>query len=139
MGIPNAVQAALQQGNRVNMGFVGKNLTPTVFLRIQLLYTISAIVIPSSLLEMNKMQAQWILQDAKNNFTDLVNAASGGAPQLITQQGVPAVVVLSVRSYDMMLEQSKAMKPSLSELLFAMPTDDGTFEQVSIPLRKVDF
>ncbi len=30
------------------------------------------------------MQAQWTLQDAKNKFSEVVNAACAGTPQVVT-------------------------------------------------------
>ena len=38
--------------------------------------------------------AQWALQDAKNRFSALVDAALRGEPQTVTRRGAPAVVVL---------------------------------------------
>ena len=37
----------------------------------------------------------WSLQDAKNRFSAVVDAAIAGAPQEVTRRGKPAVVVLS--------------------------------------------
>lgn len=85
------------------------------------------------------MQNQWMLQDAKNKFSELVNAACQGEPQLVTQRGIPAVVVLSVNVYEQMRIHSKAPIPTFSDFLLSMPTDDGSFEHVSVPLREVDF
>ena len=36
---------------------------------------------------------KWPLQDAKNKFSALVNAALAGEPQQVTRRGQPAVVV----------------------------------------------
>ncbi len=38
---------------------------------------------------------EWSLQDAKNRFSALVNAALSGEPQRVTRRGQPAVVVLA--------------------------------------------
>lgn len=37
----------------------------------------------------------WTLQDAKNKFSSMVDAALAGAPQEVSRRGKPAVVVLS--------------------------------------------
>ena len=42
------------------------------------------------------MGNHWTLQDAKNKFSAVVEAALSGAPQEVTRRGRPAVVVLSV-------------------------------------------
>ena len=36
---------------------------------------------------------EWSLQDAKNRFSAVVDAAVGGDPQRVTRRGKPAVVV----------------------------------------------
>jgi len=41
----------------------------------------------------------WQLQDAKNRFSAVVNAALSGQPQTVTRRGAPAVVVLAVEEY----------------------------------------
>ena len=43
---------------------------------------------------------EWSLQDAKNSFSAVVEAASKGTPQTVTKRGKPAVVVLSVAEYE---------------------------------------
>jgi prevent-host-death family protein len=49
----------------------------------------------------------WQLQDAKNNFNQLVDKAISGNPQLVTMLGQPAVVIMSVDNYN-----SSHLKPS---------------------------
>ena len=41
----------------------------------------------------------WTLQDAKNRFSAVVEAALAGCPQEVSRRGKPAVVVLSVEEY----------------------------------------
>ena len=43
---------------------------------------------------------EWPLQDAKNKFSALVNAALAGEPQQVTRRGQPAVVVLATEEYE---------------------------------------
>ena len=81
---------------------------------------------------------QWPIQDAKNRFSELVNAALAGEPQRVTRRGRPAVVVLAVEEYDRLRRLEKAQAPSLSELLLEMPQDDGEFERLSVPARPLD-
>lgn len=42
----------------------------------------------------------WTLQDAKNKFSAVVEAAQRGEPQHVTKRGVDAVVVLSAEEYE---------------------------------------
>jgi prevent-host-death family protein len=41
-------------------------------------------------------EAEWSLQDAKNSFSAVVEAACKGAPQTVTKRGKRVVVVMSV-------------------------------------------
>ena len=41
----------------------------------------------------------WSLQDAKNRFSAVVEAARRGEPQLVTKRGAAAVVVLAAEEY----------------------------------------
>ena len=81
--------------------------------------------------------AVWHLQDAKNRFSAVVEAALGGEPQRVTRRGRPAVVVLAVDEYERLrlLEQAKAL--SLAELMLAMPQEDEEFERLPAALRPV--
>ena len=55
---------------------------------------------------------QWPLQDAKNKFSALVNAALAGEPQRVTRRGEPAVVVLATEEYDRLCRLEKADAPT---------------------------
>jgi len=83
-------------------------------------------------------QAEWSLQDAKNKFSAVVEAASKGTPQTVTKRGKPAVVVLSIRDYER-LNQPRPPKRSFIEHLFAMPKDDGAFESADLEPRDIEF
>ena len=60
---------------------------------------------------------EWPLQDAKNKFSALVNAALAGEPQRVTRRGEPAVVVLAAKEYERLCRLEKADAPTLGELL----------------------
>ena len=81
---------------------------------------------------------EWPLQDAKNKFSAMVNAALAGEPQLVTRRGQPAVVVLAVDEYERLRRLEKADAPTLGELLLEIPQDDHDFERMSIPARSLD-
>lgn len=81
---------------------------------------------------------EWPLQDAKNKFSELVNAALAGEPQQITRWGRPAVVVLAVEEYDRLRRAERYQAPSLGELLLEIPQDDSEFERIPIAPRQTD-
>ena len=81
---------------------------------------------------------EWPLQDAKNKFSELVNAALAGEPQRVTRRGQPAVVVLSDEEYDRLSRLEDAHIPTFAELLLEIPQDDQDFERGNITPRPLD-
>ena len=81
---------------------------------------------------------EWALQDAKNKFSALVNAALAGEPQRVTRRGQPAVVVLATEEYERLCRLEKSDAPTLGELLLEIPQDDLEFERLPIPARPLD-
>ena len=79
----------------------------------------------------------WALQDAKNRFSAVVDAALGGEPQTVTRRGVPAVVVLSVEEYERLCRAETAGRPNFVEHLLAIPKGgpDDLFERLPLKLR----
>ena len=82
---------------------------------------------------------EWALQDAKNKFSALVNAALAGEPQRVTQRGQPAVVVLAEDEYERLCRMEKSNASTLGELLLEIPQDDQEFERLSLPDRPLNF
>ena len=84
--------------------------------------------------------AQWALQDAKNRFSAVVDAALAGEPQQVTRRGKPAVVVLSVKEYNLLRNQPHGYASSFIEHLLGIPKGGDEFEIERIPLapRSVD-
>ena len=82
---------------------------------------------------------QWPLQDAKNRFSAVVDAALAGNPQEVTRRGKPAVVVLSVDEYERLCQMEKAAAPSFAELLLAIPQDGEEFDRLRLPDRSLDW
>ena len=76
---------------------------------------------------------EWPLQDAKNKFSALLNAALAGEAQLVTRRGQPAVVVLAADEYERLCRLDNADAPTLGELLLEIPQDDHGFERMAIP------
>ena len=82
--------------------------------------------------------ATWSLQDAKNRFSAVVEAALAGQPQRVTRRGKPAVVVLRVEDYEHLRRLQRANAPTFGDLLLAVPQDGGEFERIRLPPRPVD-
>ena len=82
---------------------------------------------------------EWSLQDAKNRFSAVVDAAVGGDPQRVTRRGKPAVVVVAVEEYERLRHLAKAKAPTFAELLLSIPQDGGEFERIRLSSRPVDF
>ena len=74
--------------------------------------------------------ATWQLQDAKNRFSALVEAALSGEPQEVTRRGKPVVVVFSYDEYQKLQTEKDEKTPSFRDLLLAIPkgSDDDGFE-----------
>ena len=72
----------------------------------------------------------WQLQDAKNRFSALVEAALSGEPQEVTRRGKPVVVVFSYDEYQRLQTERDEKTPSFRDLLLAIPkgSDDDGFE-----------
>jgi antitoxin Phd len=84
---------------------------------------------------------EWSLQDAKNSFSAVVEAASKGTPQTVTKRGKPAVVVVSVAEYERLTRNGVQKRPSFVEHLLAFPQGQRKvkFEGAKIKPRDVKF
>jgi len=81
---------------------------------------------------------RWSVQDAKNRFSEVVEAARE-KPQTVTKHGKRAVVVVAAEEYDR-LKQLERQKPlSFKEHLLNMPRGDVTFERLKAKLREPGF
>ncbi|MBB3659874.1 prevent-host-death family protein [Rhizobium sp. BK650] len=83
---------------------------------------------------------EWQLQDAKNQFSKVVQKARFEGPQEITVRGERAAVVLSARDYDAL----RAGRPTLVDDLLGGPSWDNEFieaveQRAKTPSRNVDF
>jgi len=84
------------------------------------------------------LDTQWQLQDAKNRFSAVVEAALSGAPQRVTRRGQPVVVVVAIDEFERLCRLDVRDAPSLGRLLTAIPTDDGEFERVEVASRDLE-
>ena len=82
-------------------------------------------------------QRSWSVQDAKNRFSELVEAARR-VPQTVTKHGKPAVVVVNVVEYERLRQLERAKAPSFVEVILAMPQDDGEFPRRIVRMRDLD-
>lgn len=80
----------------------------------------------------------WTLQDAKNKFSAVVQAALAGEPQRVTRRGKPAVVILDVDEYERLHYLEHATAPTLPELLIAIPGQGGGFDRLGLHARETD-
>ena len=68
-------------------------------------------------------QAQWQLQTAKAQLSELVEAALRGEPQRITRRGKDAVMVLSEQAYVALTSSARSDAPDFVAHLLAMPRE----------------
>ena len=66
------------------------------------------------------MKTTWKLQDAKSQFSKLVEEALHHGPQYVTRRGKDAVVIVSVREYEALTSHT----PTFKEFLLSCPTLD---------------
>lgn len=97
----------------------------------------------------------WRLQDAKAQFSELVDNAMRGVPQHVTRRGKQAVVVVSEADFETLQRSAanRAEKPrGLIEHLLAMPKrprraesttqptgDDNDIPRLDLQPRDIDF
>ena len=79
--------------------------------------------------------SEWQLQEAKDRFSAVVNAALAGAPQRVTRRGRPVVVVLAVEEYERLRHLEQAQAPTFTDLMLAIPQDDEEFDRLPLPPR----
>lgn len=84
-------------------------------------------------------EPRWSLQDAKNSFSAVVDAALQGRPQTVTKRGKPAVMVLSVAEYERLRQRHDPTAPSFVDHLLSMPQGEIEFERRPVAPRDVDF
>ena len=89
----------------------------------------------------------WRLQDAKAQFSALVDGALRGVPQHVTRRGKQAVVVLSEQDFEALQRSAanatsnKAKPVSLIEHLLAIPkaAQNIEAERLDVQPRAIDF
>lgn len=84
-------------------------------------------------------EPKWTLQDAKNKFSAVVDAAVKGTPQHVSRRGLPAVVVVSAEEFERLRRAGEAPRRTFKEHLLAIPKGDIEFERADLQARIVDF
>jgi antitoxin Phd len=94
----------------------------------------------------NAMGKVWTLQDAKNKFSAVVEAAQRGEPQHVTKRGAKAVVVLSADEYERLTKLDAKPKKTFVEHLLDFPKLPEGMEDIfdfdhrpQVELRDVEF
>jgi prevent-host-death family protein len=59
----------------------------------------------------------WQLQEAKAKFSEVVELALDGQPQIVTKRGENAVEVISHREYQRLTQSQKSLREALSGAL----------------------
>jgi len=83
-------------------------------------------------------KATWSVQDAKNRFSAVIEAAQR-EPQTVTKHGKPAVVVVDASEFERLRRLERARAPSFADALLAMPQDDGKFPRLKARPRDFEF
>jgi len=83
--------------------------------------------------------SEWRLQDAKNQFSKVVDAALHGSPQHVTRHGHEVVVIIAADEYRRLEAGQMVTRPSFVDHLLALPKDDGEFERLPFQSREVEF
>jgi antitoxin Phd len=76
----------------------------------------------------------WSVQDAKNRFSEVVEAARR-KPQMVTKHGKPAVVVMNMTEYERLRRLERVQAPSFANVLLAIPQDSGEFPRSTVRPR----
>ncbi|MEM9370441.1 MAG: type II toxin-antitoxin system Phd/YefM family antitoxin [Pseudomonadota bacterium] len=76
------------------------------------------------------------LQDAKNRFSAVVDAALSGRPQAVSRRGKPAVVIIAAAEYERLLAASGPSRGSFTDHILDFP--EGEIDGISARPRDVD-
>ncbi len=82
----------------------------------------------------------WALQDAKNKLSEVVTAAAGGEPQIVTRRGIETAVIISHHEFERVSGGRATTHGSLAGCLLAMPTSEqeGAFHRIELSPRDLD-
>jgi antitoxin Phd len=82
----------------------------------------------------------WQLQDAKNKFSELVERAAEGEPQVVTKRGKRAAVLVSADEYARLKGRATGGPADFVQHLLTAPKGDFSApKRTKTKLRRVDF
>lgn len=84
-------------------------------------------------------EASWPLQDAKAQFSAVVDAALDGVAQHVTRRGQPAVVVIAEAEYQRLRRRAGAAAPGFVKHLLAIPKGSLHATRMKAAAREVEF
>jgi antitoxin Phd len=104
-------------------------------------------------MQTNSTPAAWRLQDAKAQFSSVVEFAMRGVPQHVTRRGKQAVVILSEQDFSALQRNAQAVAPGFIAHLLAIPKSSSALQgksqsakpqehktqRTKVALRAVDF
>ena len=73
----------------------------------------------------------WSVRDAKNRFSEVVEAARH-RPQTVIRHGKPIVVVINMAEYERLRRLERVQAPSFASMLLAIPQDSGEFPSSTV-------
>jgi prevent-host-death family protein len=79
----------------------------------------------------------WSVQDAKNRFSELAEAARR-EPQTVTKHGKPAVVVVAADEYERLQKLKQLNAPDFAQLLLAIPKGRFEFNRLKSKPRDIE-
>lgn len=88
-----------------------------------------------------RASAVWSIQDGKDGFSALVDAAKNG-PQTVTKHGKRAAVLVAADEFDRLTAAKRVPKKNFVEHLLSIPQsddDDFEFERLPFVMRDVEF
>jgi antitoxin Phd len=82
--------------------------------------------------------ARWALQDAKNRFSEVVDAALRGQPQVVTRRGVETAVIIAHDEYARLTSARIEQRTSFADYLLEGPTVDAgeAFGRIALRPRR---
>lgn len=85
-----------------------------------------------------RASAVWSIQDGKDSFSALVEAARE-KPQTVTKHGKPTVVVVAVEEFERKFGAETQPKKNFVEHLLSMPQGGDDFERIPFAPRDIEF
>jgi len=79
--------------------------------------------------------ARWALQDAKNRFSEVVDAALRGEPQVVTRRGVETAVIIAHDAYVRMVSRGQTAQRPFSDYLLNGPRADVGIDRIRLRAR----